>query len=313
MSPSSPSFSNPMVSLLSCFSFSCFSVSAKRPQVVIMHCVQLLNCTPRGCQPVMEGLRHQLHLNDHPSRRVANCGQSPPCVRCSPRRERWGVGHVGPGKSLPPCSHPPLPAPHPGPACLAPISSLSVVLHVVAELRGPDGMGSQACLFTAKTFLCEEAEKNPRRRRMKEPKGTGTRMRSSGQTFTAPPLPARQRFCLWTPQWLVPNICPHPIIVEGACVCPGVGGSLRPRLGVRTKGERWDHPPSQPWKGRDLPASQKIGFWFIAWGEHVAKKNCVKCNKYWHKPYKVCELVPGSQAMRSEQISETNSLLRIAG
>jgi len=41
---------------------------------------------------------------------------------------------------------------------------------------------------------------------------------------------------------------------------PGRRRSLRPRLGVLTKGGRRDHPPSKPWKGRDLPESQKIGF-----------------------------------------------------
>ena len=46
----------------------------------------------------------------------------------------------------------------------------------------------------------------------------------------------------------------------------------------------------------------------MAYSEQLTKENCVKINRYWHKVYRGCRLVPVFHAGRSEQIPEKNSL-----
>lgn len=146
------------------------------------------------------------------------------------RRFTWGRGVPAPW------------SPPPWPRESASASSLPAAPFAVAGLHCLDGMGSQACPFPAKSFLREEVEKNREGGEWKSPKGTDTRIPSPARP--QPLYPRQGRDPSTDPLGTCVKSSPSSCHCGGACVSPWPRKSLRPRLGVLTKGERRDHPPS---------------------------------------------------------------------
>lgn len=120
------------------------------------------------------------------------------------------------------------PCPWLGPAC--PAVFLSACPAHSGRAAHPDSSPAASCLH-------EEMEKKESRRRMKEPE-VNRYLNAFLCVSAAPPPPARER-----PQRLTPTSCGKPATTLSLCVhWVGVGmRSLRPELGVWTKGERRDH------------------------------------------------------------------------
>lgn len=232
------------------FPFSYFSVSSKRPHLVIICRIQFLNCTQSEHQPVMEELRHQLRVHDHPHVPGGVWGggssrshpqQAPSLVRCSCWRERWQQVKWD---LIHPC---PLAGPPPGPACWG-CFPLHACLHAVAELPCPDSRVARSAALQLQLSSGGDG-KRQRGRRMRE-----TEVSRYWTLFLC--VPAAPTSCKAETPSVLCEILPPPC----HCVCPGWGGgmrSLRLRLGVLTKGERRDHLSSKPWRQGTLQEARR--------------------------------------------------------